>query len=74
MSNLSIVDPAFRRGCEHLAVLGPRAVAELLIEIGAAHGCSHDIARRLESYRHISPAVLAAVGGCEFPRLIWRAA
>lgn len=74
MSNLSVIDPVFRRHVEHLAALGPRAIAEFLIETGRASGCSDEIGERLASYQRISPDMLTATRGGEFPRLIWRAA
>ncbi len=74
MRNMSVMDPVFRRNVEHLVALGPRAIAEFLIETGRANGCSDEIGERLTSYRRISPEMLTAVSGDEFPRLIWRAA
>ncbi|WP_158287544.1 hypothetical protein [Falsiroseomonas bella] len=61
-----------QRGAEHLAELGPRAIAEFLAEIGAAHGIGDDIAARLDIWRRLRPAMLRAVlqrfaGGRSFP-------
>lgn len=58
----------FRRGSEHMHRLGPRAIAELLAEIGAAHGITGDVLERLEAWRRLRPETLAAVlGGQQFP-------
>lgn len=46
----------------HLCRLGPRAVAEALVEL-ADHG---DLTR-LDAYRRLSPEMLAAVGADQFP-------
>ena len=71
----------FRRGGEHLHRLGARAVAEMLAEIGEAHGITGDVLQRLEAWRELSPEILAAVLGRQqfppsvqqVPRSAWRA-
>jgi hypothetical protein len=60
------------RGAEHVHQLGPRAVAELLNELGTAHGITAAVLDRLEAWRKLKPAQLAAVletyaGGRQFP-------
>lgn len=57
-----------RRGAEHLHALGPRAVAEMLAEVGRVHGVTGDVLERLEAWRRLRPETLAAVlGGRQFP-------
>ncbi len=60
------------RGAEHVHRLGPRATAEFLAELGTAHGITADVLDRLEAWRKLKPAQLAAVldayaGGRQFP-------
>jgi len=45
----------------------PRLVDELLAEIGRHHGIADDIERRITAYAAIDPAILATVGGDQFP-------
>lgn len=55
------------RGAEHLAALGPRAIAEFLAELGRMHGLDEDILARLDRWReHLTPELLRAVGGDRF--------
>ncbi len=63
----ALAGPHFERQVEHLHRLGPRAVAELLIEIAHCTGQSGVIADRLQAYARLDPAVLRAVGGDKFP-------
>lgn len=46
--------------------LGPRAVFELLDEIGRHHDIANDIDRRLERYAALDRNMLRAVGGDRF--------
>ncbi len=62
-----LTGPHFERQVEHLHRLGPRAVAELLIEIAHCTGQSGLIADRLQAYAKLDPAVLRAIGGDKFP-------
>ena len=55
-----IVDPAFRDAVERLHRLGPRALAELLVELAA------DDATLLR-YARLDPRTLAAIGGDRWP-------
>jgi hypothetical protein len=55
-------------GAEHLHRLGPRAIAELLLEVGERGGCVDDMLDVLGRYRHgLTPELLRAVGGDRFP-------
>ncbi len=50
-------------GALHLHALGPRAVAELLLELAPPE----QVLDRLDRYRRISPGLLRAIGGDRFP-------
>ncbi len=63
----ALAGPHFERQVEHLHRLGPRAVAELLIEIAHCTDQSGVIADRLQAYAALDPAVLRAIGGDKFP-------
>ncbi len=52
---------------ERLHRLGPRALDELLLEIGAEMSCLTAIETRLERYAGLDRGVVAAVGGDRFP-------
>jgi hypothetical protein len=56
-----------QRGTQHLVQLGPRAVAELLAEIGNDSRCLGNILDRLDAWREMTPEVVAATGGDRFP-------
>ncbi len=57
-----------QRGAEHLHRLGPRAIAELLAEIGHQAGCMDDVLEVLGRYRAgLTPELLRLVGGDRFP-------
>lgn len=62
-----IHDLCFQRLVNDLHRLGPRAIGELLIEIGRAHGIGDDLLDRLAVYAACPPTVLAAAGGHAFP-------
>jgi hypothetical protein len=53
----------FRHDVAHLHALGPRAIAELLAELGAARMVRTEIEVLLRKYRRLDPAVVAALGG-----------
>ena len=57
----------FRRQVEHLHGLGPRAVGELLAEIGAERSIQTVIDRKLDRYSQLKPGALSAAGGDRFP-------
>jgi hypothetical protein len=63
----AVTDLRLRRGAEHLCRLGPRAVAELLAEIGTRHGIQNDLLRSLAAYRDLTPGVIRVVDGDTFP-------
>jgi hypothetical protein len=57
-----------QRGAEHLHRLGPRAIAELLAEIGHRADCLDDVLEVLGRYRAgLTPELLRQVGGDRFP-------
>ncbi len=56
------------RGAKHLHTLGPRAIAELLIEVAQISGGGPFILDQLDQYeRLLTPALLSATGGDRFP-------
>ena len=63
----ALAGPHFERQVVHLHRLGPRAVAEILIEIAHCTGQSGVIADRLQAYGRLDPAVLRFLGGNSFP-------
>ena len=64
-----LLELRFQRHVERLRRLGPRAVGELLAEIGAARSCRMEIDRRLARYANLNPEFLWAIGGDRFPPL-----
>ena len=60
-------------GVQHLHGLGPRATAELLIELVEPVGETDLLLQKLEQYRSLSAEVLHALGGDRFPRRIFAA-
>ncbi len=61
-------DLKFHRQVERLHRLGPRAVGELLIEIGEQRSCRTFIDQRLDAYSRLDPELIRKLGGNEFPR------
>ena len=61
-------DLRFRRNVARLHRLGPRAVCELLTEIGEQRLCRAFIEQRVQRYNEIDPDHLAALDGDTFPR------
>ena len=64
---LSLTDPRFRRTVERVVALGPRTVAELLIELGA------DL-HRVERYADLdrfSPGILHIIGADHWPTTLF---
>ena len=60
-------DLAFARACWRLHRLGPRAVYELLREIGQAGACPTFIKSRVSRYAELEPEIVRAVGGDQMP-------
>ncbi len=61
-----VANPRFRHQVEHLHSLGPRAIAELLAEIGAERSIRTVIDRKLDRYSQLKPESLKATGGDAF--------
>jgi|SRR5215471_14403799 len=59
-------DLRFRRSVERLHRLGPRALYELLVELGASRLIQTEIERQVERYAALDKAVLHATGGDRF--------
>ena len=57
-----VADLRRQRQIEHLHLLGPRAVGELLREVAE----DDDLDRALEAYGRLTPDLLKALGGDEF--------
>ena len=62
-----ITGPRFEYMVEHLHRLGPRSIAELLIEIARSTGQPALIADRLQAYAGLDPETIRAVGADKFP-------
>ena len=58
-----VADLRRQRQIEHLHLLGPRAVGELLREVAE----DDDLDRALEAYGRLTPNLLKALGGNQFP-------
>ena len=61
-----IADLRFRRNVQHLHSLGPRAVGELLAELGREHAVRTAIERKLDRYARLTPEQIETVGGEDF--------
>lgn len=57
----------FDRGAVHLYGLGPRAVAELLVEVAENAGCAQCILHQLARYERLTPGMVRAAGADRFP-------
>ncbi len=64
-----LTGPHFERAIEHLHRLGPRPLAELLIEIAKATGEPGLIADRIAAYAALDPEIVRFVGGNHFPKM-----
>ena len=64
----TVADLALRRTVERVHGLGPRAVYELLVEIGEQRLCRTYLEQRVRRYAEIDPEHLAVLGGDKFPR------
>ena len=67
MAAQAYAGPRFEHMVEHLHRLGPRSIAELLIEIARSTGQPALIADRLQAYAGLDPEIVRAVGGDRFP-------
>ena len=63
-----VADLRFRRDVERVHCLGPRALYEMLTEIGEQRLCRTFIEQRVQRYSEIDPDHLAALDGDTFPR------
>ena len=72
MSTDATMDYRFQRDCEAAWNLGPRALCELLSEIGAAKMCRRYIEDLTAQYAAINPDALKVAGGDKFPPRIIR--
>lgn len=61
-----VADLRFRRQVEHLHRLGPRAIGELLAELGAERSIMTVIEQKLDAYAELDPEALEATGGDGF--------
>ena len=61
-------DLQFQRDIERLYKLGPRALGELLAEIGEQRLCRTYLELRIRRYAEIDPKHLAALDAGHFPR------
>ncbi len=61
-----VVDLRRHHQVEHLHTLGPRAVAELLAELGAERAIHTAIDSKLKRYAEINPDALETTGGDKF--------
>jgi hypothetical protein len=62
---------SFRRQVMHLHALGPRAMAEILVEIADETGGAPVILKLLAEYEtRLDQATVRLVGGDRFPRLV----
>lgn len=61
-----VADLWFRRQIENLHRLGPRAVGELLAEIGAERSIQTVIDKKLDRYAQLDPEALEAAGAGGF--------
>ena len=64
----AVADLTFRHMVERVHGLGPRAVHELLVEIGEQRLCRTYLELRIRRYAEIDPKHLAALDADHFPR------
>ena len=62
-----IRDLRLQRDIEKLHQLGPRAIYEMLDEIGCRHSCRAFIEDRASRYAELDPAIIKELGGDNFP-------
>lgn len=69
---IAIEDLRFRQLVIHLNSLGPRALAEFLVEVaGRSPDAAETICERLRTYRNVTPALLKAMDCDRFPPAIY---
>jgi len=56
-----------QRGTQHIELLGSRAVAEFLAEIGNHCCCIAKLLDHLDAWRELTPEAVAVAGGDRFP-------
>ena len=61
-----VADMRFRHQVLRLHRLGPRAVGELLAELGAERGIRTIVDRKLDTYAGLDPEALEITGGDKF--------
>ena len=61
-----VANPRFQRKVDHLHRLGPRAVGELLAQLGAKHSIQTSIEQTVDHFAEIEPEALDAAGGNRF--------
>ena len=61
-----VADFRFRRKVQRIYKLGPRAVGELLAEIGAERSITTIIDQALDRYTELDPAAIESAGGDKF--------
>ena len=66
-TTINIADLKFRRNIERLYSKGPRAVGEMLAELGAERGIQTIIDTKLSRYAEIDNTELSVAGGDRFP-------
>ena len=64
---LHIRDLQLQRDVKRLHALGPRTTYELLREIGCQHQCMTFVEYRARHFAALDPAVVARLGGDQFP-------
>jgi hypothetical protein len=61
-----LADLRFRRAVERLHRLGPRALYEMLVALGASRLIRTEIERQVERHAALDPHIMCAVGGDRF--------
>ncbi len=70
--NCPLCDARFRRHVDHLCRLGPRHVAECLLQLDGKHDDGRtELIVLLEQYQRLDADVVAALGGDRWPEAIF---
>ena len=64
---IDLAEERFRRDVERLHELGPRAVLELLVELGQERLLRIEIEHKVRRYAEIDPAALSVTGADRIP-------